>query len=107
MTGKIECGAMPGNMSASEMEERPGIRLPGEDRARFDSRRQMKADDVQPGKRHCFDIPFRIVCGDKATGNDAPGILKRYEDGMTGTIGIGRQSAPPVRRGLPCCKRKS
>ena len=87
--GKIECGVMLGNMSASEMEERLGIRLSDEDRAWFDSRRQMKADDVQPGKWHCFDIPFRIVCGDKATGNEVLGILKRYEDGMTGTISIG------------------
>lgn len=86
---EIECGFMLGNMSASEMGERLGISLSDEDRAWFDSRRQMKAEDIAPGKRHCFDIPFRIVCGDKATGNEVPGILKRYEDGMTGTISIG------------------
>lgn len=56
-----------GNLSVEEMERRAGVKLPQQLRDYMESRRQNEASNVRPGKWHCFDIPFLLVCGDMET----------------------------------------
>jgi hypothetical protein len=52
-----------GNLSLDEMERRTGVQFPQELRSYLEANHQDKASDVAPGKWHCFDVPFKIVCG--------------------------------------------
>lgn len=57
-------GIMLGNMSVQEIEERAGVQFPEELKTYMAERQQQRASNVEPGKWHCFDIPFVLVCGD-------------------------------------------
>lgn len=56
-----------GNLSIEEIERRAGIKLPPDLADFMEPRRQQEANNVKPGKWHCFDIPFTLVCGDMET----------------------------------------
>ena len=58
---------MLGNLSIEEIESRSGVKFPDELISYMESRRQQKAENVQKGYWHCFDIPFVLVCGDMDT----------------------------------------
>ncbi len=58
---------MLGNLTISEIESRIGIPFPEEIREFMDETHQDEASKIKPGKWHCFDIPFCLVCGDMKT----------------------------------------
>ena len=53
-----------GNLNIEVMEARMGIKFPKELVDFMENRKQDKASDIAPGKWHCFDVPFNLVCGD-------------------------------------------
>ena len=55
---------MLGNLSVEQIEERLGIEFPEEIRELMNNTRQLEAQNIAKGKWHCFDIPFKLVCGD-------------------------------------------
>ena len=59
-----------GNLSIKEMEARTGVTFPDDLVTFMESSHQEKAKDIQPGKWHCFDIPFNLVCGDIKTATE-------------------------------------
>ena len=65
---------MFGNLTLDEIQRRSGVEFPSELIAFMASRHQSEAQDVKPGKWHCFDIPFTLVCGDMETAKE---IIKR------------------------------
>lgn len=67
---------MLGNMTIEEMEKRSGVIFPDELKEYMLPRHQAKADNVQSGKWHCFDIPFTLVVGDMETATHIYGYLK-------------------------------
>ena len=72
-------GIMLGNLTLKQIEERTGISVPDDDRAELNGMRQEKAENIAPGKWHCFDLPFMIVCGDKPTAEKVVKILSAYD----------------------------
>jgi len=56
-----------GNLSIKEIEHRVGINFPVELIEFMNPRRQENASNIGPGKWHCFDAPFNLVCGDEQT----------------------------------------
>lgn len=72
-------GIMLGNLTLSQIEERAGISISAEDRAELSGMRQEKAENIAPGKWHCFDLPFMVVCGDKPTAEKVVKILSAYD----------------------------
>lgn len=64
---------MLGNLTIDEMERRAGVSFPPELKAYMEDKHQPEASKVHPGKWHCFDIPFTLVCGDMAV------AMKIYE----------------------------
>ena len=58
---------MLGNLTVEEIEYRLDISLSEEDKKTLKDSWQQKAENIESGKWHCFDIPFMIVCGDKQT----------------------------------------
>ncbi len=58
---------MLGNLSLKEMQTRSGVEFPTELLEYMGSRHQELAENVAPGKWHCFDLPFTLVCGDMET----------------------------------------
>ena len=58
---------MLGNLSIEEIEGRLGIEFPETIREFMKISKQDTANNIKPGKWHCFDIPFNLVCGDMAT----------------------------------------
>lgn len=63
-------GFMLGNLSIEEMQEKAGVKFPDALVAYMSDRRQQEAADIEPGKWHCFDIPFTLVCGDMETASE-------------------------------------
>lgn len=59
-----------GNLSIREIEERAGVKFPQELIDYMELRKQDKAFIIKPGKWHCFDIPFNLVCGDRTTAEE-------------------------------------
>ena len=59
-----------GNLSIEEMESRVGVKFPKGLVEYMSSRKQNNASNVKPGKWHCFDIPFILICGDRKTADE-------------------------------------
>lgn len=72
-------GIMLGNLSLKQIEERTGISVSLEDREILEEMHQEKAENISPGKWHCFDFPFMMVCGDKPTAEKVVKILSQYD----------------------------
>lgn len=68
-------GIMLGNLTIEEMETRLGVTFPEPLKERLRATHQMEAS-VEPGRWHCFDVPFRIVVG----GNE---LAKEIVDALT------------------------
>ena len=73
---------MLGNLNVSSIEKRLGIVLKDSDRDTLCSMRQNDAQKIQPGKWHCFDLPFMILCGDFETCKTVCEILRPYSNSM-------------------------
>ena len=58
---------MFGNLKVEEIERRLGIEFPTEIREFMRNTHQAKAETIEKGKWHCFDMPFNLVCGDVET----------------------------------------
>lgn len=56
-----------GNLTTEEIESRIGIDFPQEIRNFMKQTHQDRAENIEEGRWHCFDIPFVLVCGDRAT----------------------------------------
>jgi hypothetical protein len=65
-----------GNLSLEDMERRTGVSFPQELKDYLAPRRQEKVRNIEPGKWHCFDIPFALHCGDMETATQIYGYLK-------------------------------
>ena len=78
-----------GNLSVSDIEQRLGIELKEEERELLKSTHQAKADDIEDGKWHCFDIPFIISCGDVEMAGKIVEILTPYAEQFKQQIQIG------------------
>ena len=63
-------GFMLGNLSVDEMQARSGVEFPVELIEYMQDRHQPEAENIKPGKWHCFDLPFTLVCGDMATAKE-------------------------------------
>lgn len=61
---------MLGNLTIEEMEKRSGVKFTDDLREYMEPRRQQKAENVQVGKWHCFDLPFTLICGDMETAKE-------------------------------------
>ena len=72
-------GIMLGNLTVRQIEDRTGIKLSDKDVAELNEMRQEKAENIESGKWHCFDLPFMIVCGDKPTAEKILNILNVYD----------------------------
>lgn len=78
-----------GNLSLRQMEDRLGITLTDTDRLEFESNRQeaVNGTPLAPGKWHCFDIPFMLLCDTMETAVRFRDILSKYA--LKGTFQIG------------------
>lgn len=56
-----------GNLSVDQIERRSGVQFPQELKDYMYETHQNAASNIRAGMWHCFDIPFKIVCGDVAT----------------------------------------
>ena len=59
-----------GNLSIPEIEKRSGVKFPDALVEYMTPRHQEKAEKIQTGYWHCFDMPFSIVCGDMETAKE-------------------------------------
>ena len=82
---------MLGNLSVDQIEKRLGIELTAEEKETLNSTRQLAVNDTPIADNcwHCFDIPFMIQCGTKATCFKIMDILKPYVPQMHGQIQVG------------------
>jgi hypothetical protein len=55
---------MLGNLNVKQIENRLGIEFPKDVREFMNKTNQSRAERIEKGKWHCFDIPFNLVCGD-------------------------------------------
>jgi cell wall assembly regulator SMI1 len=55
---------MLGDLNVKQIENRLGIEFPDDIRELMLKTHQSKANNIERGKWHCFDIPFNLVCGD-------------------------------------------
>ena len=72
-------GIMLGNLTVRQIEDRTGIKFSDKDVAELNEMRQEKAENIESGKWHCFDLPFMIVCGDKPTAEKILNMLNVYD----------------------------
>ena len=77
-----------GNLKTQEMLDRLGIEVTKEEFETLDSKRCDLAS-IEPGKWHCFDIPFVFACYDNQVAEElAVGILKKYASKMKTKIEV-------------------
>ena len=69
---------MLGNMTIKEMEDRAGVKFPDELIEYMKPRHQHKAEGVESGQWHCFDLPFVLLCGDMETATEIHNHLKPF-----------------------------
>ncbi len=55
-----------GNLTVVQIEAKLGIAFPDDIREFMNATHQERFDDVAPGKWHCAELPFVMVCGDMA-----------------------------------------
>ncbi len=58
---------MLGNLTVNEIEKRTGVDFPEDIRKFMNESHQDSANTLMPGKWHCYDIPFCLVCADMET----------------------------------------
>lgn len=74
-------GIYLGNLSVEQIEKRTGITLSDEHRDYMKAHRQEAVNNtpIADGAWHCFDIPFRIVTGNKETAEHYRDMLSTYD----------------------------
>jgi len=80
---------MLGNLTVEDMERRMSISFPDELKKFMNENHQQKAENVQPGKWHCFDLPFFLVCGDMDTAIKIHESLKPFAADIKESLQIG------------------
>ena len=68
-----------GNLSVEQIEQRCNIKLSEQEKEFLNKTRQEKANGIEGGKWHCFDLPFQILCGDEDMAIKGYEIFKKYE----------------------------
>ncbi|WP_445677218.1 hypothetical protein ACUDPR_17240 [Pseudomonas aeruginosa] len=81
-----------GNLTIEQMEQRSGVQFPAELKEFLIYRHQEQASNVGPGKWHCFDLPFQIVCGDMDTAQTVYDHLSPLAAEFKEQLQIGAQS---------------
>lgn len=71
---------MLGNLTVSQIEKRLGIEFPEEIRDFMKKTHQSRAERIENGKWHCFDMPFNLVCGDMETATKIFNSVKDKSD---------------------------
>lgn len=56
-----------GNLTIEEIQHRAGVTFPDALIDYMKDRHQDKAENIESGKWHCFDMPFSLACGDMET----------------------------------------
>lgn len=79
---------MLGNMSVEQIEQRCGIEFTKAEKDLLNSTRQTKAENIEKGKWHCFDIPFTILCGDKEFAEVIYKLFTKYAKKIKCQIGV-------------------
>ena len=81
---------MLGNLSADQMEKRLGIEFTTEEKETLNATRQLAVNETPLADEcwHCFDIPFMVMCGTKATCCKVMDILKPHVPQMHGQIQV-------------------
>ena len=79
---------MLGNISLENALDRLGIELPDATKNNLNDMRQMKAEGIQPGKWHCFDMPFMFLCGDRSAADALFSALSPFSDQMIAKVQI-------------------
>lgn len=72
-------GIMLGNLSPEQIERRLKIKLTDAHKQELMDAWQQKAEDIADDKWHCFDIPFMLVCGNKATAERFRDLFMTYD----------------------------
>jgi len=85
-------GIMLGNLTLAEMEARSGVEWPEDLKRYMADRHQPKASGIAPGKWHCFDLPFQLVCGDMETAQKVYDHLSPLAASFSEPLQIGVQS---------------
>lgn len=72
-------GMMLGNQTPDQIAKRLKIDMSEEHKNILMESWQQKADDIAEDKWHCFDIPFMMVCGCKATAEKMRDLFTTYD----------------------------
>jgi hypothetical protein len=80
---------MLGNLSVEQMEERLGIKFPTELVEYLSTRHQDRAEHLAADTWHCFDIPFTLMCYDRAMAEKIFNFLRPFSTEMKTQIQIG------------------
>ncbi len=72
-------GIMLGNQTPDQIARRLKIELTEEHKKQLLDAWQQKAEDIAKDKWHCFDIPFMMVCGNKATAERFRDLFMEYD----------------------------
>lgn len=78
-----------GDLSIEQMESRSGVAFPAELKEFMADRHQPQASNVKPGKWHCFDLPFFLMCGDMETAQKIYDHLSPLTPKFKATMQIG------------------
>ena len=54
---------MLGNLTIAQIEKRTGVTFSEELKQLMEKTHQHESSNISPGKWHCFDIPFTLLCG--------------------------------------------
>ena len=68
-----------GNFTTTQMASEMGIELSAEDIKTLEAMRQDDAQNIKPGRFHCFEAPRMLACGDLATCHKVHDILAKYQ----------------------------
>lgn len=82
---------MLGNLGMTSIQARLGTVLEKKDIDTLSPMRQDNAQNIQPGRWHCFSHPFAIMCGDLETARQVCEILSPYSNSMKTQMQIGWQ----------------
>lgn len=86
-----------GNLSVEDIQRRAGVTFPPELVEYMKSRQQAVASNIQPGKWHCFDIPFFLVCGDMETATHIYEAIKDLPIKTPFQIGVDNEAAKETK----------
>lgn len=89
-------GIYLGNLTVEQLENRLGIHLSEDHKKELARNRQEKVNNtpLEPGKWHCYDMPFMLMTHDRKTAEKFRDILLNYPmEGCHETFQIGWEAA--------------